>query len=148
MCFPQETHMLRTEIMASLNFNTIYNVSFGLEDTHTLYCFFSYFLPWLHISGLLGKCQTNISMYCCSPIQGTRSWFLLKVGDKLVFPILSPGLENNNIFKCWSGNFPKTLRNIVILVNCRKTFKYMVVLQFRGADPIPCRSLMKPGSQS
>ena len=70
--------------------------------------------------------KATILMYCCYPIQGTRSSFLLKVGTDLsrsfkknLFRIFPPGLENNNTIKCWSSNFPTSLMYMTMLENCR-----------------------------
>ena len=44
----------------------------------------SIFQPNHICQGCWKKNWTNITMFCCSPIQGMRSWFLLKAGDIFV----------------------------------------------------------------
>ena len=70
----------------------------------------------------LVKFRTSISMYRCSPIQGTRRW----KSTEQICPLLStrirtfsPRFENNDRLKCWSGIFPKTLIYVVMMENCR-----------------------------
>ena len=56
----------------------IWILSPGLENNHTLILKFSNFTIYVRS---VGKCRTNISTYCCFPIQGTRSqkiWTLLQ----------------------------------------------------------------------
>ena len=48
----------------------------GLENNHTWKCCSDNFPTWSHLPGLLEKSRTNISIYGCSPVQGTRSWSL------------------------------------------------------------------------
>ena len=55
----------------------------GLENNNTLKWCYGNFPTKQHSSGLLEKYQNNILMHCCPPTQGTRSRYLLKVGDKI-----------------------------------------------------------------
>ena len=84
------------------------------------------------------------------PDQHLNVWLFSNPGDKVqnrwrttgqICPVLStriwtwsPGLENNNTFKCWSGIFPTTLTYMIILENCQTPFQCMVVLQSRGQN--------------
>ena len=51
----------------------------GLDNNDTLKCWSGNFPTSLIYMIMLENCQNNISMYCCSPIQEERSWFLLKL---------------------------------------------------------------------
>ena len=55
-----------------------------MEHNHTFQCCSGNFSTPPNMSGLLEKCQTNISIHCCSPIQGTMSKKVGKLWDKSV----------------------------------------------------------------
>ena len=62
----------------------IWTLSPGLENNHTLKCVYGIFPTTLN-KIMLEKCQNNISVYGCSPIQGTTfcsCWNLLKPGSQ------------------------------------------------------------------
>ena len=59
----------------------IWTLSSGLENNHTLKCWSSIFPTILTYMIMLENCQNNISVYGCSPIQGTKlysCWNLMK----------------------------------------------------------------------
>ena len=60
------------------------NLSPGLEKNGTLDCCSDNFPTLPRISVVLQNCQNYFSLNRCSPIQGTRSLFLLKVRDRFV----------------------------------------------------------------
>ena len=128
----------------------------GLEHNHKFkYCSCN-FPTRPHISGLLEKCRTNISMHCCSPIQRKMS---KKVGNRENYgqtcPLLStrirtlsPGLENNHRLKCWSCIFPTTLTYVVMLENCQNNISIYGCFPIQGKNVNSCWNFIKPGSQS
>ena len=57
----------------------------GLENKHTLKCWFGIFPTILTYIIMLENCQKNISVCGCSPIQGTKfysCWNLMKPGSQ------------------------------------------------------------------
>ena len=46
----------------------------GLEYIDLFQCSSDSFPHWPHISGCVQNCPNYISMYCCTPIAGRRSW--------------------------------------------------------------------------
>ena len=56
----------------------------GFENNHTFKCWSGIFPTILTYMIMLGNCQNNISLYGCSPIQGTKfysRWNLMKPGS-------------------------------------------------------------------
>ena len=108
MYFPdkQEFHMFHSEILASLNFNnnkilspglenkltlkccsspSFWTLSPGLENNYTFKCWFCIFPTILTYNIMLENGQNKISVYGCSPIQGTKlksCWNLMKPGSQ------------------------------------------------------------------
>ena len=63
----------------------IWTVSLGLENNHTLKCWPVIFPTTLTYVIKLENCQNNISVYGCSPIQGTKfysCWNFMKPGSQ------------------------------------------------------------------
>ena len=126
--------------------------------------FFNIFI-YVKIFGLyaLYRCQTrknpekyqiNIWMYGYSQTQGTRSKKDGEVRDKSC-PVLStriwtlsPGLENNQTLKSWSGIFPTILKYMIMLENCQNNISVYGCFPIQGTKFYSCWNLMKPGSQS
>ena len=50
----------------------IWTLSLGLENNHTLRCLSDIFPTILKYTNMLENGQNNISVYVCSPIQGTK----------------------------------------------------------------------------
>ena len=106
------------------------------------------------MSGLLENGRTNISMHHCSPIQGKRSLFFLKVGDRFVpyfFFFLRPSTVDWRTLMHWNVTptiFQKPWHMWLSWKIIRTTFQCMVVFQSRGKDSNSCWNFMKPGSQS
>ena len=70
-----------------------------------------------------------------SRLAGSNSCFLLLMGQICSLLLtrirtFSPGLENNNTLKCWSGIFPWTLIYIIMLKNCQNN------ISMYGCSPI------------
>ena len=61
---------------------------------------------------------------------------------------LSPGLQNNHTFKCWSGIFPTVLTYMIMLENCQNNISVYDCSQIQGTTFYSCWNFMKPGSQS
>ena len=107
------------------------------------------------MSRMLENCWTYISMYHYSPINMTRSRFLLKEGVKkissvfILFMSFCTGLENNAISIVGPTIFQQPLH---MWLGCkivrRNNFFFMFVLQSRQKDSNSCKSFTKPGSQS
>ena len=70
------------------------------------------------------------------PILSTRIW------------TLSPGLENNQTLKCWSGIFPTILTYTSMLENCQNNISVYGCSPIQGKKLDSFWNLMKPGSQS
>ena len=63
----------------------IWTLSPGLENNHTFKCWFGIFPTILTYIIMLENCQNNISVYGCSPIQGTKCypcWNSMKPGSQ------------------------------------------------------------------
>ena len=63
----------------------IWTLSPGLESNHKLKCWSLIFQTILTYMNMLENCQNNISVYGCSPIQGTKfysCWSLMKPGSQ------------------------------------------------------------------
>ena len=65
-----------------------------------------------------------------------------------LFWTLSPGFENNHIFKCWSGIFPTILTYMIMLENCKKIISVYGCSPIQGTTFYSRWNLMKPGSRS
>ena len=111
---------------------------------------------------------TNIIIYVKIvgkiPNQHYSVWFFSYPGDKVqilvestrqicpivlhLFWTLSPGFENNHIFKCWSDIFPTILTYLIMLENCQKNILVYGCSPIQGTKLLSCWNLMKPGSQS
>ena len=75
----------------------IWTLSLGLENNHTRKCWSGIFPTILTYMIMLENCQNNISMYDCSPIQGTifySSWNLMKPGSQSGTYVISPITRN------------------------------------------------------
>ena len=70
------------------------------------------------------------------PILSTRLW------------TLSPGLENNHGFKCWSSIFPTILIYMNMLGNCQNNNTVYGYSPIQGTKFYSCWNFMTPGSQS
>ena len=70
------------------------------------------------------------------PVLSTRIW------------TLSPGLENTNTLKCWSGIFPTILTYIIMLENWQNNILVYGCSPIQGTKFYSCLNSMKPGSQS
>ena len=61
---------------------------------------------------------------------------------------LSPGLENNHTFKCWSGIFPTILTTMIMLENWLNNISVYGCYPIQGTKFYSFWNFMKPGSQS
>ena len=61
---------------------------------------------------------------------------------------LSPGLENNHTFKCWSGIFPTILTYTIMLENYQNNISVYGCSPIQGTKLYSCWNLKKPGFQS
>ena len=78
----------------------ICTLSPGLENNHTLKCWSRIFPSILTYIIMLENCQTNILVFGCAPIQGTKfysCWILLKPGSQ------SGTYPNTSIISVWSS---------------------------------------------
>ena len=65
-------------------FHLFWTLSPGFENNHTFKCWSGIFPTILTYMIMLENCQNNISVYGCSPIQGTKfyfCWNLMKPGS-------------------------------------------------------------------
>ena len=62
------------------------------------------------------------------PVLSTRIW------------TLSPGLENNQTLKSWSGSFPTILKNMIMLENCQKNISVYGCFPIQGTKFYSCWS--------
>ena len=124
------------------------------------------------MSGLLENCWTNISMYSFSPIQGKRSWFMLKLGDRfvhflfyfyfMIFPLKWRKMIHLNvgptILPWHMGVKLENFQNYISMYGCSHLrFKQALpklwalsfeLLQSRRKDSNYCLNPMKRGSQT
>ena len=98
------------------------------------------------------------------PDQHLNVWLFSNPGDKVqilvestgqicpvvlhLFWTLSPGFENNQTFKCWSGIFPTILTYMIMLENSQNNISVYGCSPIQGTTFYSCWNLMKPGSQS
>ena len=79
----------------------IWTLSPGLENTHTLKCWFGIFPTILTYIIMLENLQNNISWYGCFPIQRTKlysCWNLMKPGSQNGTYIFTAQLQQNLIY--------------------------------------------------
>ena len=119
-------------------------MSTGLEHNPTFQCCSGNFPTRPHISWLLEKCRTNISIHRCSPIQGTMSKKSRKLWDKSV-----PYFQQES-WACpldwrtalhWNVGpafFQQPWHMWSLLKIARTIFQCMVVLQSRGQNSNSC----------
>ena len=107
-----------------------------------------------YVSGLMGKCWTNISVYRSSSIMGTKSlknWKLLDKSVPYSWQELGPcPLDWRTTIHCNIGPafFHRPWYIWLCLKIAKTTFQRMVVLQSRRQVSSSCWNFMKPGSQS
>ena len=82
-----------------------WTLSPGFENNHTFKCWSVIFPTTLTYMIMLENCQNKISVYGCSPIQGTKYFFLLKFHESRIsdWNIISGpmrGLEKNCTWWC------------------------------------------------
>ena len=133
-------------------FTIIRNLSPGWENNHTLKCCSGNFPTKPYMSGLLDKYRTNISMYCCSPFQGTRFKNNGKLRDKSVpyfqqesepFPLDWRTIKHWNVGPVFFQHWYMCLcwKTVGTTIQC------MNVLQCRGQDSNSSGNLLMPRSQ-
>ena len=65
----------------SRSFSSFRTLSPGFENNHIFKCWSGIFPNILTYMSMLENCLNNISVYGCSPIQGTQFFFLLKFNE-------------------------------------------------------------------
>ena len=106
------------------------------------------------MSRLSEKYHINIWMYSYSQVQGTCSKKRCRTTGQ-IRPVLStriwtlsPRLENNHTFKCWSGIFSTILTYIIMLDNCQNNISVYDCSPIQGTKLYFCWNFLKPWFQS
>ena len=80
-----QIHVERTGQICPVVLHLFWTLSHGFENTHTFKCWSDIFPTILTYIFMLENCQNDISVYGCSPIQGTKfyfRWNLTKPGSQ------------------------------------------------------------------